>query len=92
MAIATLFVHLARVYRNPFSFISQAPWIPGDVHLPRMWQDRRLPPQQRVPDLQVVIPPEYLRHDRRLPWKRKNDDQRGPRDATSTDNAVDEEA
>ena len=55
----------------------QAPWIPGEVHLPRMWQERRLPPQQKVPDLGVVVPPEYLRHDRRLPRKRNP---QGPHD------------
>ncbi|KAF8559732.1 kinase-like protein [Imleria badia] len=58
-----------------------APWIPGEVHLPRMWQDKRLPSRQRVPDLEVVTPPEYLRHDRRLPRNRQNDDQQA-QDAT----------
>ncbi|KAF8447790.1 kinase-like domain-containing protein [Boletus edulis BED1] len=47
-----------------------APWIPGELHLSRTWQDKRLGSQEMVPDLEIVAPPEFLRNDRRLPQKR----------------------
>lgn len=70
MVTVTSFVRLCHVYPKRLSFALQAPWIPGEVHLSQVWQDRRLPLQRRVPELEVVNPPEYLRNDRRLPRKR----------------------
>ncbi|KIJ69156.1 hypothetical protein HYDPIDRAFT_164796 [Hydnomerulius pinastri MD-312] len=55
-----------------------APYVPGEVHLSQTWQDRRLPGQNKVPGLQVVVPPEHLRHDHRLP--RGKDPQQPPAD------------
>ncbi|KAG8217671.1 kinase-like domain-containing protein [Butyriboletus roseoflavus] len=75
---------------NGHSYI--APWIPGDVHLSQKWQDRCLPLQQRVPDLQIIIPPGYLRNDRRLPRKKKRDNQPASQDVASVNNVVDEQA
>ncbi|KAG6376300.1 kinase-like domain-containing protein [Boletus reticuloceps] len=51
-----------------------APWIPGELHLSRTWQDKRLGAQESVPDLEIVAPPEFLRNDRRLPRKRAAQD------------------
>ncbi|KAF9246364.1 kinase-like domain-containing protein [Melanogaster broomeanus] len=51
-----------------------APWIPGEVHLSQTWQERALPAQRRVPGLRVVVPPEHLRNDHRLPREKKKVD------------------